>query len=52
MSSFGERLKARRRMQEQSYRTMKRVRQKNMRVMNQLDCQCRVLDNEKKVIMS
>ena len=36
-------------MQEQSYRTMKRVRQKNMRVMNQLDCQCRLLDNERKV---
>ncbi|KAL5256749.1 hypothetical protein ACHWQZ_G011869 [Mnemiopsis leidyi] len=49
MSSFGERLKARRRMQEQSYRTMKRVRQKNMRVMNQLDCQCRLLDNERKI---
>ena len=28
---------------------MKRVRQKNMRVMNQLDCQCRLLDNERKV---
>ena len=49
MSSFGERLKARRRMQEQSYRNMKRVRQKNMRVMNALDTEVRVLDTEIKV---
>ena len=36
-------------MQEQSYRNMKRVRQKNMRVMNALDTEVRVLDTEIKV---